>query len=171
MEGIAKESSGADPNLQLYMSFGYVPKFELLIGTVFVASGKAIANPAAFKEIEAMKPVPFTSTTRITNISSLAKEISTWNIYGKGYAPPSFLLPSPYLLPLFEKRCVVSKPLTKPTYHPDSYGKPQHSASPSPSSQKSSIYSSRSRKKSRMCPACFPTMSCSLFRKSPWQAT
>lgn len=82
-EGIAAESRGADPYSQLYMSYAYLPKLELLLGTSFLAHSKPVEHPPSFAAIKAMKPTPFSSTNRIANMSVLAKEINSWNRLGK----------------------------------------------------------------------------------------
>jgi hypothetical protein len=87
-ESVAAESRGADPYSQLYMSVGYAAQWDAILGTSFMTNSNPnpVANPPVFQNVLDFKPVM--STNRIANISTLAKEINTWDPVGKRLVPP-----------------------------------------------------------------------------------
>lgn len=76
-EHVAAERRGADPYSQLYMSVGCLPKYDICLGTAFLTHSNAEVDPPSFADIKALKPV--FNSNRVTNITTLVKEITSWN--------------------------------------------------------------------------------------------
>lgn len=87
-EHLAVERRGVEPHAQNYMSIGCLPAFDICIGSAFLIHSKAVVDPPSFSDIKALKSI--TSTNRVTNISSLAKELDKFNYPGIRYVLPLF---------------------------------------------------------------------------------
>lgn len=76
-EKIATLHQRADSSSHMYMSFAYTPSLDIMMATSFMVHNKPIVKPASLSPLNDLKKVY--TTNRITNISSMADEIMSWN--------------------------------------------------------------------------------------------
>lgn len=83
LEVLVKMATKEKPFLHLYMSFGYLPRAGVLMGSSCVVHSQPVVNPPEFQELGTINYAY--SSVKVDNLTSIGRDVTAWNVPGGRY--------------------------------------------------------------------------------------